>query len=106
MKRVALTLTALAILFVAANAAEARGYHHGPKHGHRHGHSYGYRGAVVMPPRVLMGTVLTRPQMYVPVSPYQYRYRPAPCYRYRYYAPAPNYNFYYRGRGLSFGFGF
>ncbi len=104
MKRVALTLTALAILFVAANAAEARGYHHGPRHGPKHGHFYGYRGAPVMPPRVLMGTVLTRPQMYVPVSPYRYRYRPAP--HYRHYAPAPSYNFYYRGRGLSFGFGF
>ena len=105
MKRVALTLTALAILFVAADAAEARGYHHGPRHGHRYGHSYGYRGAVVMPPRVLMGTVLTRPQMYVPTPSPRYWYRPAPYYRYRYYAPAPHYNFYYRGRGMSFGFG-
>ena len=100
MKRVALTLTALTILFVAANAAEARGYRH---HGPRHGHYYGYRGAVVMPPRVIMGPVLTRPQMYVP-TPYRSWYRPAPYHRY--YAPVPYYNFYYRGRGLSFGFGF
>ena len=108
MKRVALMLTALAILFVAANAAEARGYHHGPKHGRYYGQYYGqyygYRGPMATQPRVLMGTVLTRPQLYVPAPPPRYWYRPAPCYRY--YAPAPHYNFYYRGRGLSFGFGF
>ena len=114
MKRAALVLTGLAILFVTANAAFARGYHHGPNHGHY----YGYRGAVVAPPPVLAGRVLTGPTMLVQPPPRVY-YRPAPYYRPyyapvtryyapvpRYYAPAPRYNFYYQNRGLSLGIGF
>ena len=94
MKRIALMLTTVAILFVAANAAYAHGHHPG----HRYGHFYGYRGPAVIQPRVLM-----RPQLYVPPPPPVW-YSPVP--RYRYYAPAPRYNFYYRGRGLSLGIGF
>lgn len=99
MKRVALTLTTLAILFGTANAAFAHGYH-----GPRHGYYNSFRGPAVMRGHVLTGpTMLVQPPPRVYYRPY---YRPAPCYRHRYYAPAPRYNFYYRGRGLSFGIGF
>lgn len=101
MKRIALMLTTLAIMFVTANAAFARGYHHGP----RHGHYNSFRG-----PAVMRGHVLRGPTLLVPPPPRVYRpyyrpryYAPVP----RYYAPAPRYNFRYQGpRGLSFGFGF
>ena len=102
MKRVALTLTALAILFVTANAAFAQGYH-----GPRHGYYNSFRGPAVMRGHVLTGpTMLVQPPPRVYYRPYRPYYRPVPRYHYRYYAPTPRYNFYYRGRGLSLGVGF
>ncbi len=104
MRQIAMMLAAVGILCLAATAAEAHGYyHHGYGYGYRYAPVYGYPVPLPAQPRVLMGTVLTRPTMLVQPPPRTW-YRPAPCYRY--YAPVPRYNLYYRSRGLSLGIGF
>ena len=90
MRRVALILTILGTLCVAAGQAQANDFHHG--RGYYYG---GYHGPVVV-----RTPVWAAPAVVVPAPVYPRVYGP------RCYYPGPSYGFYYQGRGLSIGVGF
>jgi hypothetical protein len=98
MRRVALILTVLGILGVAASQVQAHDfYHHGGYYGRYYGSYYG--PVVVRPP------VYYAPRVVVPVPVAPRAYYPPAC-GYRCYTPYPYYGFYYQSRGLSIGIGF
>jgi hypothetical protein len=88
MKRVALILTVVAVLFVGAGAALAHD-HHG--YGYHHG---GIPGPVVVrrPVVVVPTPVVVRPRIVYPS-----------VYRYRYCEPTPSFGFQYNGPNVSVG---
>ena len=99
MKRVAMILTVLGILSLAAGQVQAHDFYHHPSYHHGY---YGYYAPVVVRPPVFVAPRVVVP-VAVAVAPRVYY---PPVCGYRYYAPCPRYGVYYQSRGLSIGIGF
>jgi hypothetical protein len=97
MKRVAMILTVLGILSLAAGQVQAHDYYHHPSYHHGY---YGHYAPVVVRPQVVYAQ-----RVVVPVPVATRVYYPPVC-GYQYYAPYLRYGVYYQSRGLSIGIGF